>query len=304
MGKDGRTLLRVVEAMPLLPFLLAKMGMSRTSVKALLAHKQVLVNDRPETQFDKPLAAGDVVTVLRNAPQTTAFSHPQLCLVYEDDYLLVVDKREGLLTVATAPESHETTVFSILKNWVKKSNSRNGVFVVHRLDRETSGLLVFAKSRDLQEFMRENWRSIVSNRAYVALVEGDVQPERDTIVSWLTENPKTTRVFSSFRDNGGKKSITHYQKIGGNGRLSLLELHLETGRTNQIRVQMAAIGHPVVGDRKYGNGASPIIDRLALHACTLEFEHPATHQPMRFKSPVPKSFLAAVKSNEMRKVGV
>ncbi len=300
MGKDGRTLLRVADAMPLLQFLLAKMGMSRTSVKALLAHKQVLVNDRPETQFDKPLAAGDVVTVLRNAPQTTTFLHPQLRLVYEDDYLIVVDKREGLLTVATAPESRETTVFSILKNWVKKSNPRNGVFVVHRLDRETSGLLVFAKSRDLQEFMRENWRTIVSNRAYVALVEGDVQPERDTIVSWLTENPKTTRVFSSFRDNGGKKSITHYQKISGNGRPSLVELHLETGRTNQIRVQMAAIGHPVVGDRKYGNGASPVIDRLALHACTLEFEHPATHQPMRFKSPVPKSFQSALKSNERR----
>lgn len=293
--KDGRTVLRVSDEMPLLPFLLAKMGMSRTSVKALLAHRQVLVNDRAETQFDRPLAVGDVVAVVKNAPQTAAFSHPQLKLVYEDDCLLVVDKREGLLTVATAPESRETTAFFILKNYVRKNNPRAGVFVVHRLDRETSGLLVFAKNRDIQEYMRENWRAVVSSRAYVALVDGDVQPERDTIVSWLTENPKTTRVYSSFRDNGGKRSITHYRKIGGNGRLSLVELHLETGRTNQIRVQMAAIGHPVVGDRKYGLGASPAIDRLALHASTLEFDHPATRQPMRFKSPVPKSFLTAVK---------
>ncbi len=298
MGKDGQTRLRVANETTLLPFLLAKMGMSRTSVKALLARGQVLVNDRAETHFDTPLTAGDVVTVLRNAPQTAMFSHPQLRLVYEDDYLLVVDKREGLLTVATAPESRETTAFSILKSWVRRSDPRNGVFVVHRLDRETSGLLVFAKSRDIQEYMRENWRTVVASRAYVALVDGDVQPERDTIVSWLTENPKTTRVYSSFRDNGGKKSITHYQKIGGNGRFSLVELHLETGRTNQIRVQMAAIGCPVVGDRKYGNGASRMVDRLALHACTLEFEHPVTHQPMRFKSPVPKSFFAAVKNEK------
>lgn len=292
--KDGRTVLRVADEMPLMSFLIAKTGMSRTSVKALLAHRQVLVNDRTETHFDKTLLAGDVVVVQRNAPQT-AFSHPQLKLVYEDDYLLVVDKREGLLTVATAPESRENTAFSILKNYVRKGNRRNGIFVVHRLDRETSGLLVFAKNRDIQEYMRENWRMVVSSRAYVSLVEGDVQPENDTIVSWLTENPKTTRVYSSFRDNGGKKSITHYRKIGGNGRFSLVELHLETGRTNQIRVQMAAIGHPVVGDRKYGTGASPVIDRLALHACTLEFEHPVTHQPMHFKSAVPKSFMAAIK---------
>ncbi len=293
--KNGQTHnMRVAESALLLDFLLAKTGMSRTSVKALLAHKRVLVNDKTETQFNRSLQAGDVVSIAKVAQENT-FSHPLLRLVYEDEQLLVVAKKEGLLTVATAPESRETTAFSILKNYVRQSNARNGVFVVHRLDRETSGLLVFAKTRAVQEFMRDNWRKIVTSRAYVALVDGDVQPESDTIVSWLTENPKTTRVFSSFRDNGGKKSITHYKKIAGNARYSLVELHLETGRTNQIRVQMAAIGHAVVGDRKYGAGQSAHIDRLALHAFTLEFAHPATHQPMRFSLPVPKDFLQLAK---------
>lgn len=289
--KSGQTQLRVTEAMPLMDFLLAKMGgMSRTAVKSLLTHRQVTVNNHVETLFNRLLQINDVVCVSKTRPTTTNQLHPLLKLVYEDDYLLVVAKKEGLLTVATTPESRETTAFAILKNYVKRQNTRNGVFVVHRLDRETSGLLVFAKQRDIQQFMRDNWRTVVSNRAYVALVEGDVQPATDTIVSWLTENPKTTRVYSSFRDNGGKKSITHYAKIAGNSHYSLLELHLETGRTNQIRVQMAAIGHPVVGDRKYGSGASPIIDRLALHARTLDFVHPVTHQPLHFEQPVPHDF--------------
>jgi 23S rRNA pseudouridine1911/1915/1917 synthase len=289
--KDGRTTLRVNGDGTLLPFLLEKMGMSRTSLKSLLAHDCVLVNDRAERRFDRALKAGDVVSVLKNAPRQATFSHPKLRLVYEDDYLLVVDKREGLLTVATTPESRETTVFSILKSYVRANNPRQGVFVVHRLDRETSGLLVFAKNADIQKFMRENWRTIVQNRAYMALVEGELEKDEDTIVSWLTENPKTTRVRSSWHDDGGKKSITHYRKRGSNGRCSLVELHLETGRTNQIRVQMAAIGHPVLGDRKYGSGSTPIIDRLALHASTLEFTHPVTQKLMRFESKCPFSQL-------------
>ncbi|MGN0187378.1 MAG: RluA family pseudouridine synthase [Paludibacteraceae bacterium] len=289
--KNGQTQLRVTASMPLMDFLLAKMGgMSRTAVKALLTHQQVTVNGRVVTLFNHALHVNDLVCVTKNRPLTTNKLHPLLKLVYEDDYLLVVAKKEGLLTVATSPESRETTVFSILKNYVRQTNTRNGVFVVHRLDRETSGLLVFAKQRDLQRFMRDNWRTVVTNRAYVALVEGNVQPTTDTIVSWLTENPKTTRVYSSFHDNGGKKSITHYTKIEGNNNYSLLELHLETGRTNQIRVQMAAIGHPVVGDRKYGSGSSPVVNRLALHAYTLDFVHPVTHQPLHFEQPVPPDF--------------
>ncbi len=287
---NKQTRLKVTQPTDLITFLLQKMGgMSRTSVKSLLSHRQVQVNGRIETQYNYALNAGDEV-IISTSVANTELVHPKLKVVFEDDYLIVVEKKAGLLTVATMPESRESTVFSVLKTYVRKSNPRNGIFVVHRLDRETSGLLVFAKNRELQQFMRDNWRQVVTNRAYVALVEGAVPQTEDTIVSWLTENPKTTRVYSSFTDNGGKKSITRYKKLDFNDNFSLLELHLETGRTNQIRVQMAGIGHPVVGDRKYGFGASPVMDRLALHAYSLAFEHPVTHQPMSFEVPVPKEF--------------
>lgn len=288
--KSFQTRLVVKNEAELMNFLLEKMGgMSRTSVKSLLAHRQVQVDGRIETQYNFLLQPAQVVTI-STAKAGQELKHPKLRVVYEDDYLLVVEKQPGLLTVATAPESRETTVFSILKTYVRRTNPRAGIYVVHRLDRETSGLLVFAKNSELQNFMRENWRQIVSKRFYAALVEGAVEKPKDTVISWLTENPRTTRVYSSFTDNGGKKSISHYEKLSGNENFSLLKLRLETGRTNQIRVQMSAIGHPVVGDRKYGSGASPILDRLALHAYVLEFSHPVTREKMSFETPIPRGF--------------
>lgn len=288
--KTKQTDLHVSQPMGLMEFLLQKMGgMSRTSVKSLLSHRQVQVNNRVETQYNYALSVGDKVVVLTSAANMELI-HPKLRIVFEDNDLLVVEKKTGILTVPTNVGSRESTVLSVLKTYVRKANPRNGVFVVHRLDRETSGLLVFAKSRELQEFMRDNWKLVTTDRAYTALVEGVVEKENDTVVSWLTENPKTTRVYSSFTDNGGKKSITHYEKLQNNADYSLIELRLETGRTNQIRVQMASIGHPVVGDRKYGNGVSPVMNRLALHAHLLAFNHPVTRQKMSFELPVPKEF--------------
>ena len=272
-------------------FLLSKMGgMSRTSVKNLLARRVVRVNRSVETRPDTLLNSGDEVVIVpeQGARQLT---HPKLRIVYEDDYLIVVEKREGLLTVSAHPGSAETTAFSILKDYVRRSDKRNGIFVVHRLDRETSGLLVFAKTRELQEYMRTYWRELVTKRTYVAVVEGEMPKEEDTITTWLSEDPKSTMVYSSPVDDGGKVAITHYKQLKSNGDYSLLELHLETGRTNQIRVHMASVGHPVVSDRKYGSGKVPPIDRLGLHARILEFIHPATEQVVHFETPVPREFL-------------
>ena len=272
-------------------FLLSKMGgMSRTSVKNLLARRVVRVNRSVETRPDTLLNSGDEVVIVpeQGARQLT---HPKLRIVYEDDYLIVVEKREGLLTVSAHPGSAETTAFSILKDYVRRSDKRNGIFVVHRLDRETSGLLVFAKTRELQEYMRTYWRELVTKRTYVAVVEGEMPKEEDTITTWLSEDPKSTMVYSSPVDDGGKVAITHYKQLKTNGDYSLLELHLETGRTNQIRVHMASVGHPVVSDRKYGSGKVPPIDRLGLHARILEFIHPATEQVVHFETPVPREFL-------------
>lgn len=289
--KQKQTRLYVQQSVDLMNFLLQKMGgMSRTSVKSLLSHRQIQVNGRIETQYNYLLKEGDCV-VISTSVANTELVHPKLKIIFEDDDLLVVEKKTGILTASIKNDSRESTVLSILKTYVRKSNPRNGIFVVHRLDRETSGLLVFAKSREMQEFMRDNWVHIATERAYTALVEGKIEKERDTIISWLMENPITMRVYSSFTDNGGKKSITHYKKVESNNDFSLIELHLETGRTNQIRVQMSSIGHPVVGDRKYGSGVSPIINRLALHAHLLAFEHPITQQKMVFELPIPKEFV-------------
>lgn len=286
----------------LMTFLLAKMGgMSRNSVKQLLAHRQVQVNGKVETRFDCVLHNGDTVQVISGAPKRELM-HPRLRMVYEDDSLIVVEKGVGLLTVPTFAGSNETSVFSLLKHYVRQDNPRAGIYVVHRLDRETSGLLVFAKTPELQEYMRTYWRQLVSKRTYIALAEGIITPAEGKITTWLTEDKRTTRVYSSNEDNGGKIAITNYKVIrrtepetddvdNAKKPYSLVELNLETGRTNQIRVHLSGIGHPVVGDRKYGSGAPSSLDRLALHARILEFIHPVTEQTLHFETPVPREFL-------------
>lgn len=293
MPAPKETILKVRENTTLMPFLLLKMGgMSRTSIKQLLARRIVQVNGKVATHPDTELTPGTEVRIVSGRGKQ-ALTHPKLKIVYEDDYLIVVEKKQGLLTVAAHPGATETTVLSILMDYVKKENRKNGVYVVHRLDRETSGLLVFAKTPQLQEYMRTYWRDLVTQRTYVALAEGMVQKDEDTIRTWFTEDPRTTMVYSSPVDDGGKLAITHYRVVKRNESpaLSLLELHLDTGRTNQIRVHMAGIGYPIVGDRKYGSGRLPVVDRLALHARILEFVHPVTEETVHFETPVPREFL-------------
>ena len=270
-------------------FLLSKMGgMSRNSVKSLLAHRQVSVNGKITTQYNFALKSGDLVTVT-SSRGNIELSHPKLHIIHEDAYLIVVEKKEGLLTVSTG-KSDETTAFSILKNHVKKADTQNRIYVVHRLDRETSGVLVFAKSRDIQLALQENWHRNVKRRVYVALVEGKVAKQQDTIVSWLTENEKSLKIHSSAVDNGGQQAVTHYRTVKSNEHFSLLEIELETGRKNQIRVHMQSIGHPIVSDKKYGSVSNPI-GRVGLHARLLEFEHPVERKIVRFETPVPRTFL-------------
>ena len=301
MKRKQDTSYRVEAPAELLPFLLTKMGgMTRTSVKQLLGQRRVKVNNAIQTRHDTPLRKGDLITI-ESGRGNAELRHPKLRIIYEDDALIVVEKKNGLLTVPYNPKSTETTALSILKDYVKKQSRQASVYVVHRLDRETSGVLVFAKSPELQEYMRTYWRQLVSKRTYVALVEGKLQKREGTITSWLTEDNRTAMVYSSPTDNGGQKAITHYQVVKEStlqsddtaltAEYSLVELNLETGRTNQIRVHMATIGHPVVGDRKYGNGneSSPI-DRLCLHARTLEFIHPMTEKKVRFEASTPKEF--------------
>ena len=289
--RKADTILKVSESAQLMDFLIAKMGgMARSSVKQLLGQRRVKVGNVIQTRHDFALKKGDVVTV-SSGRGNSQLTHPKLKIVYEDDDLIVVNKQPGLLTVAATPGSSETTAYSILRAYVKRQNARAGIFVVHRLDRETSGLLVFARSSELQHYMREYWRDLVTERTYIALAEGILTPAEGKITTWLTEDKRNAVVYSSPVDDGGDIAITNYKVLKQNESYSLVELHLETGRTNQIRVHLASKDCPVVGDRKYGHGneSSPI-DRLCLHARTLAFIHPVTEQVVRFDSPVPKEF--------------
>lgn len=287
----------VPEGTRLLDYLFAVLSdKSRTTVKSYLTHRQVYVNDRVTTRYDLPLRAGDRVTVRRKRGYDLCES-PLLNIVYEDDYLIVADKKYGLLSVAT-DKTGEKTAYRILSEHVKKEDPRNKIFVVHRLDRETSGLMLFAKDEKTQETLQRNWEEAVIERTYVAVVEGVPQPESGTVRSYLAES-SAFKVYPSTPEKG-KLAVTDYRLLRSGGEYALLELSLKTGRKNQIRVHMQQIGHSVAGDRKYG-GRSCSINRVALHARRLGFVHPATGKVLSFDTGIPKKFNLLLKQGAAQK---
>lgn len=287
----------VTEPSELLIFLLNKLsGQGRNSVKSLLAHGQVYVDDRVETKYNYPLKPGQTVTISKEK-KAEAPGLVGLRILHEDDDIIVVHKDAGLLSIATEQET-ELTAYRQLTAHVRQHNEKNRIFVLHRLDRETSGVMMFAKSERVQQKMQESWSEIVKERSYVALVEGMVKKAQGTISSWLKES-STLKMYSSQRPNDGQHAVTHYKVLKASRAYSLLEVTLETGRKNQIRVHMQDIGHPVVGDKKYGAKTKPI-NRLGLHARVLAFEHPRTGETMRFETPIPKPFLSQFPAEEPR----
>lgn len=261
---------------------------SRTTVKSYLVHRQVAVNDMPVTQFDTLLHAGDELKINFKAG-FSVFKHNRLRLVYEDEYILVIDKGYGLLSMST--ERIKTgTAYSILSDYVKSQNPENRLFIVHRLDRDTSGLMMFAKSKGIQEQMQHNWHNMVLERKYVAVVEGQMEQPEGMVRSYLAEN-SAYQVYSTDNPEEGQLAITRYKVLSSNKHFSLVELNLATGRKNQIRVHMHDLGHSIAGDRKYGAHGSPL-GRVALHAYKLRFAHPVTHKEMNFETPIPPRFLS------------
>lgn len=278
----------VTEPTGLLLFLLARMPeRSRTAVKSLLRDRHVSVNHEVVTQFNQPLVAGQQVVVQRVGEARPGPSR-RLNIVFEDADIIVVDKRAGLLSMATDTQQG-MTAYSLLSEHVKKSNPRSRVFIVHRLDRETSGLMMFAKSPSVQAMLQETWPEAILERVYAAVLEGQVTKPQGTIISWLKEN-KALLMCSSPTPNDGQKATTHFRVLQSNRRYSLMELSLETGRKNQIRVHMRDLGHSVIGDLKYGATQDPI-HRVALHARVLSFRHPVTGETKRFETPIPEDFL-------------
>ena len=207
-----------------------------------------------------------------------------LDILYEDRDILVVDKSAGLLTVGTAKDKVRTAYF-VLTDYVRKgySKSRNRVFIVHRLDRDTSGVLVFAKSREIQLSLQKDWEN--TEKRYLAVVHGQLSKKEDTITSYLTEN-KAHVVYSTSDTKVGKLSHTHYKVLKEMKMYSLLEVNLITGRKNQIRVHLADLGHPVVGDKKYGKKDKGH-KRLALHATSISFKHPTSGKKLYFETKIP-----------------
>ena len=281
----------IQEENTLMPFLLQALhDQSRTTVKSLLAHKLVQVNNRITTQFDTPLKPGDTVTVGMN--KTAApFHHPMLNILHEDEDLIVVEKASGLLSMGTERDKTKSA-YHILNTYVKSKNPRSHVLILHRLDKETSGIMMFAKNLKTQETLQKNWNDMILERRYVAVVEGCPQPEQGQVKSYISENSALVVHSASARD--GKLAITNYTTLKSNRQFSLVELDLETGRKNQIRVHMQEIGHPVTGDKKYGATKNPL-HRLALHAFKLHFIHPVTGKEMKFETPIPVRFTSLFK---------
>ena len=299
MLQAKQTKYSVEKSMILMEFLQSKLkDQSRTTIKSLLRNQQVVVGAQMVRQFDYLLQVGDQVTI-RWGKGVVTLKDRQMRIVFEDDSIIVIEKDAGLLSIATQKEKIRTA-YSLLSDYVKRQNAGNKIFVVHRLDRETSGLMLFAKNMQVQSTMQNNWKYAVNQRSYVAVVEGKLQTGdgsgKGVIKSFLWES-KALIVYSSQNPEDGQLSITHYQVLKVGEVYSLVKLHLETGRKNQIRVHMNSIGYPLAGDLKYG-GHDCSIKRMALHADKLSFIHPVSGEQMDFDAPVPAAFIKLVETEK------
>jgi 23S rRNA pseudouridine1911/1915/1917 synthase len=286
--KKPNAVFKVTEKAELMKFLIANLpGKNRNNIKTLLADRHVVVDGKAETKFNHPLEPGQQVEI-RWSRVPEAKMYRGISIVFEDDDIIVIDKHAGTLSVATAVEKRDTA-YNMLSTHVKMQHADNKVFVVHRLDKDTSGLMLYAKNVIAQRTLQEAWNTAVKERTYLAVVEGCMEKQKDTIKSYLKETSALI-VYSSQNPAHGVLSITHYEVMKSTRDFSLLKVNLETGRKNQVRVHMKDIKHPVVGDRKYGAKEDPIA-RLGLHAWVLAFTHPITKKEMRFDTPIPRKFL-------------
>ena len=213
----------------------------------------------------------------------------KLDILYEDKFIIVVNKPSNLLTVATEKEK-DRTLYSYVYDYLKQKNKNNKVFIVHRLDKDTSGIVIFAKDEKTKFYLQDNWDKFKRN--YVAVVNGKVEKKKGVLKSYLQETK--THLTYSVNDKNGKLAITEYEKVLENKEYTMLSLNLKTGRKNQIRVQLADMGNPIVGDKKYGIKKDPI-RRMALVANTLEFIHPKTKEKIVIDIDIPNSFINLVK---------
>ena len=286
-GGDNVKTYKVEEETTLLPFLIKSLpNLNRTEVKALLKYKHIAIKGAPTSQFNTPLMPGDVVEV-NHGRSFFKFNNPQVKILYEDKYMIVIEKASGLLSVAN-DNAREKNAFRILQDYVKHGDPEANVYVCHRLDQYTSGILVFSKDQEMMLEMRSNWDFYVKERKYVCVTENIPSRAEDTIESLLTQNDRM-QVYSTPDEEKGRLAITHYRVLQTRGRYALLDVEIFTGKKNQIRVHMSEMGCPIAGDIKYGAETNPA-RRLMLHNYRLSFIHPVTGELMRFSLPTPVVF--------------
>ncbi len=282
----------------LMEFILTALdGISRNKAKDILAGHGVTVDKRNTTRYDEPLHPGQVVRITRHKGGTQ-LQNRYVSIVYEDKDLIVIEKAVGILSMASTAKQY--SVKEVLDEYFERRHFKCTAHVVHRLDRDTSGLMLYAKNIETAQLLEDNWHDIVYDRRYVAVLAGALEREGGTIESWLKDNKAYITYSSPTDPGGGRYAVTHYHRLRTTERASLVEFKLETGRKNQIRVHAQVLGHPILGDPKYGYLPTPehpvpapvpnLVGRLCLHAYRLHFYHPHTGQKMQFDSPVPHEF--------------
>lgn len=266
----------------LLEYLYEHLDMPKKRIKQYLVHGSVYVEDDRVTQYNYPLIAGMRITIDTNSKHIQRLPFE---IVFEDDHLIVVNKPSGLLTIATEKEK-ERTLYHIVRDYVISKNPRGRIFIVHRLDKDTSGIVLFAKDEKTKNQLQEHWNEYVSLREYTAIVSGHPKEEAGQIIQYLKET-KTNLVYVS-RHEDGKKAITNYSTIKSSKHYSMLKITIDTGRKNQIRVAFASKKTPIVGDKKYGDKTKS--NRLFLHANRLKIYYPVIRKDILFEIAIPNEF--------------
>ncbi len=254
---------------------------SKTRVRKLIKHGAVILDGETVRVSDRLVMPGQTILVRRPVPV------PPFSVLYEDAYMIALEKPPGLLSIGTEKEDSDTLYRAVNRYLRLRSNGRERIFIVHRLDRGASGIMLFAKTPEIQEGLQRAWGS--TKKLYAALVEGRPPREEGTLKSWLAETD-ALKVHSGPGMPGAKYAVTHYRKVKEYSKHTLLEIRPETGRKNQIRVHLSEMGCPIAGDRKYGAAGNPI-RRLALHAVALSFIHPVSGKRVQLESPLPEAFL-------------
>ena len=266
----------------LLDYLYNNLDMPKKRIKQYLTHGSIYVNQMQAKLFDYPIYTNDIIMIDTNSNNKKELGFP---IIFEDEHLLVVDKPSGLLTIATNKEK-EKTLYHMVREYVKQNNKNNKIFIVHRLDKDTSGIVIFSKDEKTKKDLQDNWNDYVRLREYVAVVHGKLNKKENKIVEYLKET-KTHLVYAS-KNKEGKEAITNYKVIKESADYSLVQVLIETGRTNQIRVAFSNLGHPIVGDNKYGIKDKE--KRLFLHANRLKIYYPVIKKEILFEIATPQDF--------------